>query len=99
MPQNILTSLGTPPDAIIASIDDMALGALEALNQVGIPKGQSNGTGFLVPFPKRWQRCAMERWPLRSNIEVVAEHLQTAVAVARGKHLAASQSIELAPTI
>ena len=40
MPQNILTSLGTPPDAIIASIDDMALGALEALNQVGIPKGK-----------------------------------------------------------
>ena len=34
MPQNILTSFGTPPDAIIASIDDMALGALEALNQL-----------------------------------------------------------------
>jgi Periplasmic binding protein domain len=34
VPQNILTSFGTPPDAIIASIDDMALAALEALNQL-----------------------------------------------------------------
>jgi DNA-binding LacI/PurR family transcriptional regulator len=46
VPQNILTSLGTPPDAIIASIDDMALGALEALNQVGIPKGKVMVLGF-----------------------------------------------------
>jgi inositol transport system substrate-binding protein len=44
--QNILTSLGTPPDAIIASNDDMALGALEALNQVGIPKGKVMVLGF-----------------------------------------------------
>ena len=46
MPQNILTSLGTPPDAIIASINDMALGPLEALNQVGIPKGKVMVLGF-----------------------------------------------------
>jgi inositol transport system substrate-binding protein len=44
--QNILTSLGPPPDAIIASNDDMALGALEALNQVGIPKGKVMVLGF-----------------------------------------------------
>ena len=44
--QNILTSLGTPPDAIIASNDDMALGALEALDQVGIPKGKVMVLGF-----------------------------------------------------
>jgi inositol transport system substrate-binding protein len=44
--QNILTSLGTPPDAIIASNDDMALGALEALNQAGIPKGKVMVLGF-----------------------------------------------------
>jgi len=44
--QNIVTSLGTPPDAIIASNDDMALGALEALDQVGIPKGKVMVLGF-----------------------------------------------------
>jgi inositol transport system substrate-binding protein len=44
--QNILTSLPTPPDAIIASNDDMALGALEALNQNGVPKGKVMVLGF-----------------------------------------------------
>jgi ABC-type sugar transport system substrate-binding protein len=31
--QNMLTSYGSTPDAIIASNDDMALGVLEALQQ------------------------------------------------------------------
>ena len=44
--QNILTSLKAPPDAIIASNDDMALGALEAVNQVGMPKGKVMVLGF-----------------------------------------------------
>jgi inositol transport system substrate-binding protein len=35
--QNVLTSLGYAPDAIIAANDDMALGAIEALQQMGIP--------------------------------------------------------------
>jgi inositol transport system substrate-binding protein len=44
--QNILTALGTPPDAIIASNDDMALGAVGALAQSGIPKGKVMVVGF-----------------------------------------------------
>jgi inositol transport system substrate-binding protein len=44
--QNILTALKTPPEAIIASNDDMALGALEALSQVGIAKGKVMVLGF-----------------------------------------------------
>jgi ABC-type sugar transport system substrate-binding protein len=38
--QNVLTSLGYNPDAIIAANDDMALGALEAIQQMGILKGK-----------------------------------------------------------
>src|SRR5260370_12915239 len=37
--QNVLTSLGYTPDAIIAANDDRPLGALEALHQMGIPTG------------------------------------------------------------
>jgi inositol transport system substrate-binding protein len=44
--QNELTALGTPPDAIIASNDDMALGAVKALAQAGIPKGKVIVVGF-----------------------------------------------------
>lgn len=44
--QNILTALGTPPEAIIASNDDMALGAIGALAQSGIPKGKVLVVGF-----------------------------------------------------
>ena len=44
--QNILTALGTPPDAIIASNDDMALGAVGALAQSEIPKGKVLVVGF-----------------------------------------------------
>jgi inositol transport system substrate-binding protein len=38
--QNMLTSYGSTPDAIIASNDDMALGVLEALEQAGIPQNK-----------------------------------------------------------
>jgi inositol transport system substrate-binding protein len=44
--QNLLTALGSPPDAIIASNDDMALGAAGALAQSGIPKGKVMVVGF-----------------------------------------------------
>jgi inositol transport system substrate-binding protein len=44
--QNILTSLGTPPDVIFASNDDMALGALQALSQAGVPKGKVMVIGY-----------------------------------------------------
>lgn len=44
--QNLLTALGTPPDAIIASNDDMALGAVKALAQAGILKGKVMVVGF-----------------------------------------------------
>ena len=44
--QNILTSLGDPPDAILASNDDMALGALQALQQAGVPKGKVVVLGY-----------------------------------------------------
>jgi inositol transport system substrate-binding protein len=38
--QNVLTSLGYTPDAVIAANDDMALGALAAIDQAGISKGK-----------------------------------------------------------
>src|ERR1700756_3400932 len=38
--QDVLTSLGYTPDAIIAANDDMALGALAAIEQAGMPKGK-----------------------------------------------------------
>lgn len=44
--QNLLTSLGTPPDAIVASNDDMALGAVSALHQSGVAKGKVAVIGY-----------------------------------------------------
>jgi inositol transport system substrate-binding protein len=44
--QNLLTSLGTPPDAIVASNDDMALGAVSALQQSGLAKGKVAVIGY-----------------------------------------------------
>ena len=44
--QNLLTSLGTPPDVIVASNDDMALGAVSALQQSGIAKGKVAVIGY-----------------------------------------------------
>jgi inositol transport system substrate-binding protein len=44
--QNLLTSLGTPPDAIVCSNDDMAMGAVEALQQAGVPKGKVTVVGY-----------------------------------------------------
>ena len=38
--QNILTSLGYQPDAIVSANDDMALGAIEALRSEKIPSGK-----------------------------------------------------------
>jgi inositol transport system substrate-binding protein len=44
--QNLLTSLGTPPDVIVSSNDDMALGAVSALQQSGVPKGKVAVIGY-----------------------------------------------------
>ena len=44
--QNLLTSLKTPPDVIVASNDDMALGAVKALQQSGLPKGKVAVIGY-----------------------------------------------------
>ena len=44
--QNLLTSLASPPDAIVSSNDDMAMGALEALAQASIPKGKVIVVGY-----------------------------------------------------
>jgi inositol transport system substrate-binding protein len=44
--QNILTSLGAPPDVILCANDDMALGAVQALQQSSIPKGKVMVIGF-----------------------------------------------------
>ena len=46
MTQDILTSLGKPPDAILCANDDMALGAVQALQQAGVPNGQVMVIGF-----------------------------------------------------
>ena len=42
----ILTSMGNPPDVILASNDEMALGALQALEQAGIPNGKEMVIGY-----------------------------------------------------
>jgi inositol transport system substrate-binding protein len=44
--QNLLTSLGTPPDVIVSSNDDMALGAVAALQQSGVAKGKVAVIGY-----------------------------------------------------
>jgi inositol transport system substrate-binding protein len=44
--KNLLTALGTPPDVIVASNDDMALGAVSALQQTGIAKGKVAVVGY-----------------------------------------------------
>ncbi len=44
--QNLLTSLGTPPDVIVSSNDDMALGAVSALQQSGVAKGKVAVIGY-----------------------------------------------------
>ncbi|MBV8970422.1 MAG: substrate-binding domain-containing protein [Verrucomicrobia bacterium] len=42
----LLTSMGNPPDVILASNDEMALGALQALEQAGIPNGKEMVIGY-----------------------------------------------------
>ncbi|MBV9489963.1 MAG: substrate-binding domain-containing protein [Verrucomicrobia bacterium] len=44
--QNLLTSLGSPPDVIVSSNDDMALGAVSALQQSRVPKGKVAVIGY-----------------------------------------------------
>ena len=47
--QNLLTSLGAPPDVIVSSNDDMALGAIAALKQSGVSKGKVPVIGYDAP--------------------------------------------------
>ena len=44
--QNLLTSMGNPPNVILASNDDMALGALQAWQQAGIPNRKVMVIGY-----------------------------------------------------
>jgi inositol transport system substrate-binding protein len=83
--QNLLTSIGTPPDVIICSNDDMALGAEEALQQAGIPKGKVMVIGFdalpeaLAKIRSGDQTATIEQSPgkqIRTAMQIVVDHIR-----------------------
>jgi inositol transport system substrate-binding protein len=83
--QNLLTSIGTPPDVIICSNDDMALGAEEALQQAGIPKGKVMVIGFdalpeaLAKIRSGDQTATIEQSPgkqVRTALQIIVEHVR-----------------------
>jgi inositol transport system substrate-binding protein len=83
--QNLLTSIGTPPDVIICSNDDMALGAEEALQQAGIQKGKVMVIGFdalpeaLAKIRSGDQTATIEQSPgkqIRTAMEIIVDHLR-----------------------
>src|SRR5258708_1917276 len=83
--QNLLTSIGTPPDVIICSNDDMALGAEEALQQAGIPKGKVLVIGFdalpeaLAKIRSGDQTATIEQSPgkqVRTALEIIVDHIR-----------------------
>jgi inositol transport system substrate-binding protein len=83
--QNLLTSIGTPPDVIICSNDDMALGAEEALQQAGIPKGKVMVIGFdalpeaLAKIRSGDQAATIEQSPgkqIRTGMQVVVDYIR-----------------------
>jgi inositol transport system substrate-binding protein len=83
--QNLLTSLGNPPDAIIASNDDMALGALQALQQAAIPKGKVTVVGYdalpeaLASIRAGDMAATIEQSPgkqVRTAMEIIVKHLR-----------------------
>jgi inositol transport system substrate-binding protein len=83
--QNLLTSIGTPPDVIICSNDDMALGAEEALQQAGIPKGKVMVIGFdalpeaLAKIRSGDQTATIEQSPgkqVRTALEIIVDHIR-----------------------
>jgi inositol transport system substrate-binding protein len=83
--QNLLTSIGTPPDVIICSNDDMALGAEEALQQSGLPKGKVLVIGFdalpeaLAKIRSGDQTATIEQSPgkqVRTALQVIVDHIR-----------------------
>jgi inositol transport system substrate-binding protein len=83
--QNLLTSIGTPPDVIICSNDDMALGAEEALQQAGIPKGKVLVIGFdalpeaLAKIRSGDQTATIEQSPgkqVRTALQIIVDHVR-----------------------
>ena len=82
--QNLLTSIGTLPDVIICSNDDMTLGAEEALQQAGIQKGKVMVIGFdalpeaLAKIRSGDQTATIEQSPgkqIRTAMEIIADHI------------------------
>ena len=83
--QNLLTSIGTLPDVIICSNDDMTLGAEEALQQAGIQKGKVMVIGFdalpeaLAKIRSGDQTATIEQSPgkqIRTAMEIIADHIR-----------------------
>jgi inositol transport system substrate-binding protein len=87
--QNILTSLGYTPDAIIAANDDMALGALAAIEQAGIPKGKIvvvgiDGLPEALAKIRDGEMAASVQFPLmqvRLALEALVAHLHDHKAI------------------
>jgi len=87
--QNILTSLGYIPDAIIAANDDMALGALAAIEQAGIPKGKIvvvgiDGLPEALAKIRDGEMAASVQFPLmqvRLALEALVAHLRDHKAI------------------
>lgn len=87
--QNILTSLGYTPDAIIAANDDMALGALAAIEQAGTPKGEIvvvgiDGLPEALAKIRDGEMAASVQFPLlqvRLALEALVAHLRDNKAI------------------
>jgi inositol transport system substrate-binding protein len=87
--QNILTSLGYTPDAIIAANDDMALGALAAIEQAGIQKGKIvvvgiDGLPEALAKIRDGEMAASVQFPLmqvRLALEALVAHLRDQKAI------------------
>jgi inositol transport system substrate-binding protein len=83
--QNLLTSLASPPDAIVSSNDDMAMGAVEAFAQASIPKGKVVVVGYdalpeALSKIRNSEMCAtIEQSPgkqVRTALEEVVEYIR-----------------------
>jgi inositol transport system substrate-binding protein len=97
--QNLLTSLGTPPDVIVSSNDDMALGAVAALQQSGVAKGKVAVIGYdALPEALREIRngamsATVEQSPgkqVRTALDELADHLRNKTPM---------QSVSIAPFV
>ena len=90
--QNILTSLtGKPPQAIIASNDDMALGAIEAINAAGLQKSGIKVIGFdatpdaLKKVKNGEMLATVEQDPgrqIRTALRALVENIRTKKSIA-----------------